>query len=58
MSAQLTHQPLHASTRMPVTATGRGRLHAVWHRIRLAISELNYASRRIVEVQAPWTAGK
>jgi hypothetical protein len=62
MSAQLTHQPLHAgtstSTSMPVTATGHRRLHAAWHRIRLAISEMNYASRRIVEVQAPWTAGK
>jgi hypothetical protein len=62
MSAQLTHQPLPASTSTststPVTATGRGRLHAVWHRIRLAISEMNYASRRIVEVQAPWAAGK
>lgn len=59
MSAQLTHQPLHASTSTstPVTAAGRRR-HAVWHRIRLAISEMNYASRRMVEVQAPWTTGK
>jgi hypothetical protein len=33
----------------------RGPLAAVWHRIRLAVREMNYASRRIVEVQAPWT---
>jgi hypothetical protein len=26
----------------------------VWHRIFLAFEEINYANRRIVEIQAPW----
>jgi hypothetical protein len=24
------------------------------HRVRLAVAEMNYASRRLVELQAPW----
>jgi hypothetical protein len=30
---------------------------SVWRRALLAISEMNYASRRLVEVQAPWAFG-
>jgi hypothetical protein len=41
-------------TTQPATA-GRHWLRSAWHRIRLAISEMNYASRRVVEVQAPWS---
>jgi hypothetical protein len=32
--------------------TGRERLRFLWYRLRLTISEMNYASRRMVELQA------
>jgi hypothetical protein len=54
MTAQLTHEVTQAET----TGAGRGRLREAWHRIYLAIREMNYASRRIVEVQAPWCVDK
>ena len=54
MSAQLTHEGTQARTTEPVAAAGRGRLRGAWHRIRLTIQEMNYAARRVVEVQAPW----
>jgi hypothetical protein len=54
MSAQLTHEGIQARTTRPVTAAGHGRRGA-WHRIRRAIQEMNYASRRVVELQAPWS---
>jgi len=50
MSALLTHEGTQASTTETVASTGRG----PWHRIRLAIQEMNYAARRVVELQAPW----
>jgi hypothetical protein len=53
MTAQLTHQGTQARTTGPATA-GRGRLRKACHRIRLAMKEMNYASRRVVERQAPW----
>ena len=31
--------------------TGRERLRFLWYRLRLTISEMNYASRRMVELQ-------
>jgi hypothetical protein len=34
--------------------TGRERLRCLWYRVRLSVSEMNYATRRIVELQAPW----
>jgi hypothetical protein len=34
-----------------VSWTGRERLRFVWYRLRLTISEMNYASRRMVELQ-------
>ena len=55
MSAQLTHEGTQASTTEPATPAGRGRLREACHRIRLALQEMNYAARRVVEVQAPWT---
>lgn len=55
MSAQLTHETAPASTTTPTTATNPGPLATLWHRIIMAIREMNYASQRIVEVQAPWT---
>jgi hypothetical protein len=51
MSALLTHEGTQASTTKPVAPTVRG----PWHRIRLIVAEMNYAARRVVEVQAPWS---
>lgn len=34
-----------------VSWTGRERLRFLWYRFRLTISEMNYASRRMVELQ-------
>jgi len=42
-----------------VSWTGHERLRFLWYRLRLTISEMNYASRRMVEVQmqlpSKWT---
>jgi hypothetical protein len=46
------HQVQHAGE--PVQGTGRERPQSRWYRVRRAISEMNYATRRLVEVQAPW----
>jgi hypothetical protein len=37
-----------------VSWTGRERLRCLWCRLRLTVAEMNYATRRIVELQAPW----
>ena len=37
-----------------VSLTGRERLRFLWYRLRLTIAEMNYATRRTVELQAPW----
>jgi hypothetical protein len=58
MSGQLTYEAMRARTAQPATAAGRGRLRGAWHRIRLAIQEMNYASGRVVELQAPWSVDK
>ncbi|HEY3981446.1 MAG TPA: hypothetical protein VGM79_29620 [Streptosporangiaceae bacterium] len=58
MSALLTREGTHASATQPTTAASRGRLRGALHQIRLAIGEINYASHRVVEVQAPWTVDK
>jgi hypothetical protein len=55
MSAQLTHERIQARTTEPTASAGRGRLRGAWHRIRLTVQEMNYASRRVVELQAPWS---
>ena len=39
-----------------VSWSGRERLRFLWYRLRLQLSEINYANRRLLEVQAPWTA--
>ena len=54
MSAQLTHEGIQARATQPAAAAGRGRLRGACHRIRLTIQEMNYASRRVTELQAPW----
>jgi hypothetical protein len=55
MTAQLTHEGTQARTTEPATPASRGRLREACHRIRLAVQEMNYASRRVVELQAPWS---
>jgi len=55
MTAQLTHKGTQASTAGPDTPASRGRLREACHRIHLTIQEMNYASRRVVELQAPWS---
>jgi hypothetical protein len=30
------------------------RLRFLWYRLRLVVREMNYATRRMVELQAPW----
>ena len=55
MTAQLTHERTQAPTKKAATPASRGRLQEACHRIHLAIQEINYASRRVVELQAPWT---
>ena len=39
-----------------VAWTGLERLRCLWYRLRLTVAEMNYATRRTVEVQAPWIA--
>ena len=58
MSALLTPEGTQTSTMQPATTASHGRLRGAWHQIRLAIGEMNYASHRVVELQAPWIADK
>lgn len=39
-----------------VSWSGRERLRCLCYRLRLTVAEMNYATRRMVEVQAPWIA--
>jgi hypothetical protein len=39
-----------------VSWSGREQLRWLWYRLRLTVAEMNYASRRMVELQAPWIA--
>ena len=39
-----------------VAWSGRERLRCLWYRLRLTVAEMNYATRRVVELQAPWIA--
>jgi hypothetical protein len=41
-----------------VSWTGRERLRFLWYRLRLTIAEMNYASRRIVELQMRLPPGR
>ena len=58
MTALLTHEVTQAQTTEPATPAGRGRLREACHRIRLALQDMSYASRRVVELQAPWSVDK
>jgi len=55
MSAQLTHQGTRATIAQPTTPAAGWRLRWAWHKIRLTVAEMNYAARRVAELQAPWT---
>jgi hypothetical protein len=37
-----------------VSWTGRERLRCLWYRLRLTVAEMNYATRPMDELQAPW----
>jgi hypothetical protein len=37
-----------------VSWSGGERRRCLWYRFRLTIAEMNYATRRMVELQAPW----
>ena len=37
-----------------VSWSGRERLRCLRYRFRLTVAEMNYATRRMVELQAPW----
>jgi hypothetical protein len=39
-----------------VSWSGPERLRLLWYRLRLKVAEMNYASRRMVELQALWIA--
>jgi hypothetical protein len=58
MTAQFTHEGTQARTTQTAIAGSRGRISTAVHRIHLAVQEMNYASRRVVEVQAPWSTDK
>ena len=59
--AMMTAAPLRLSTSRlnhpeeapgkSVSWTGRERLRCLWYRLRLTVQEMNYAARRIVELQ-------
>ena len=53
-SADLVHRRHLEKT---VSWTGSERLRCLWYRLRLTVAEMNYATRRVVEVQAPWMTG-
>lgn len=39
-----------------VSWTSHERLRWYWYRLRLTVAEMNYANRRMLELQAPWIA--
>jgi hypothetical protein len=50
-SADLVHR---RQLEKSVSWSGRERLRSLWYRLRLTVAEMNYATRRMVELQAPW----
>jgi hypothetical protein len=54
MTAQLSLEELPAITAEPTAPAGRGRVRGALHRIRRTVAEMNYATRRLGEKQAPW----
>jgi len=58
MTAQLTHERTQAPTTESASPADRGWLREAFRRIRLATQEMGYASRRVVELQAPWSVDR
>ena len=58
MTAQLIREGTQARTTQPATPAGCGRRRETCYWIHLAIQEMNYASRRVAELQAPWSVDK
>ena len=52
-SADLVHR---RRLEKSVSWSGRERLRYFWYRLRLELADINYANRRIVELQIPWIA--
>ena len=50
LSAELVHS---RQLEKSVSLSGRERLRSLWYRLRLTIAEMNYATRRMVELQRP-----
>jgi hypothetical protein len=50
-SADLVHR---RQLEKSVSWSSRERLRCLWYRLRLTVAEMNYATRRMVELQAPW----
>ncbi len=55
MTAQLSLEEIPVETTEPTAPAGHRRIRGAFHRIRRTVAEMNYASRRLVEVQAPWS---
>ena len=55
MTAQLAPEGTTARTTQPAVSARPGSLRRAWHQIRATVAEMNYAARRVVEVQAPWS---
>ena len=55
ISTQVAHFDPEIRKAELAVLTGPGPLGRMFHRILLAIREMNFASRRLAEVQAPWT---
>ena len=58
MTAQLIHEGTEDRTTAKVAPADRGGPRGTWHRIRRTVQEMNYATRRVVELQAPWSVDK
>ncbi len=52
-SADLVHK---RQLEKSVSWSGRERLQCLWYRLRLQLADINYANKRLLEVQAPWIA--
>ena len=56
MTTQLfTHEATQTETTGQTAPATQSRLQTACHRVRLAVQEMNYAIRRLVELQAPWS---
>lgn len=49
-SADLVHR---RQLEKSVAWSGRERLQCLWYRLRLELADINYANRRLVELQIP-----